>query len=90
MQRERNCPNFPNNYPTYIRNTRISDSFEDNYGTIFDQQGPTIAQATTSNHNPFRTQPNKLGIVEIKAAIKELSVGEFSNLIQDIEAKADF
>ena len=85
----RNCPNFPND-STYIRNTTINESYGHNYGTIFDQQGPTIAQATTSSHNPFRTQPNKLGIVEIKAAIKELSVGEFSDLIQDIEAKADF
>ena len=85
----RNCPKnqaYIRNIGTYESNT----TFEDGYGTIFDQQGPTIAQATTSSHNPFRTQPNKLGIVEIKAAIKELSVGEFSDLIQDIEAKADF
>ena len=85
----RNCPKNQ----AYIRNIGTYESnstFEDGYGTIFDQQGPTIAQATTSNNNPFRTQPNKPNLVEIKAAIKDLSVGEFSELIQDIEAKEDF
>ena len=85
----RNCPKNQ----AYIRNVGTYESnptFEDGYDTIFDQQGPTIAQATTSNNNPFRTQPNKPNLVEIKTAIKDLSVGEFSELIQDIEAKEDF
>lgn len=82
---------------TNIRNTEIQSynhptiNAINNYNHGQDHQYETnMMHTNTQDNNPFRVNINKSNLIAIKAAIKDLSVGDFTSLVEDIESQEDF